>query len=100
VGVVLANADHAILFRMTPRGALVTDTEAIWLVRADAQDGKDYDVQRLMGVWAPTLGEDKTITENNQKGILSSRYRPGPYQPQEQRISDFGRWYRRQIAQL
>lgn len=100
VSVVLACADHALLFRMTPRGPLKTDTEAIWLVRADAVEGKDYDVDRIVAVWSPTLGEDKTITENNQAGILSSRYTPGPYQSQEQRISDFGKWYRGQLESL
>lgn len=100
VGVVLACADHAVLFRMTPRGPLKTDTEAIWLVKADAVEGRDYEVERLVGVWAPTLAEDKTITENNQAGVLSSRYTPGPYQSQEQRISEFGKWYHRRIQAL
>lgn len=100
VSVVLASSDHAILFRMTPRGPLTTDTEAVWLVRADAVEGQDYDPSRLVAVWEPTLREDKSITENNQAGILSSRYVPGPYQPQEQRISDFGKWYHRQLTSL
>ncbi len=100
VSVVLACADHTLVFRMTPHGPLKTDTEAIWLVNADAMEGRDYDVDRIVAVWLPTLGEDKTITENNQAGILSSRYVPGPYQSQEQRISDFGQWYYRQLATL
>ena len=100
VSVVLACSDHALVFRMTPRGPLRTETEAIWLVRSDAVEGRDYDVDRIVAVWAPTLGEDKTITENNQAGILSSRYTPGPYQSQEQRITDFGKWYRMQLESL
>ena len=94
VSTVLANPDHTILFRMTPRGALSTDTEAIWLVRGDADPVHDFDADRVIGVWAPTLAEDKIITENNQRGILSDRYRSGPYQSQEQRIAEFARWYR------
>jgi Rieske 2Fe-2S family protein len=95
VSTVLANPDFTIVFRMTPRTVLSSECEAIWLVRADAVEGKDYDVDRMCSVWLPTLGEDKTITENNQRGVLSSRYAPGPYQPQEQRIAEFAQWYRR-----
>lgn len=67
------------------------DTKAIGLVRADATKGKDQDSQRIVAVWEPTLGE---------AGILSSRHVPGPYLSQEQRISDFGRWYHRHLMSL
>jgi Rieske 2Fe-2S family protein len=39
------------------------------------------------------LGEDKTITENNQAGVLSELYAPGPHSRHEKRISDFVAWY-------
>jgi Rieske 2Fe-2S family protein len=93
ISTVLANNDHVVLFRFTPRGPLSTDVVTTWLVAPDAIEGKDYSVKRLTELWDVTLDEDKTITENNQLGVLSRSYRPGVYSQQEQRIADFGAWY-------
>jgi phenylpropionate dioxygenase-like ring-hydroxylating dioxygenase large terminal subunit len=99
VSTVLASSDHAVLFRFTPRGPQSTDAEAVFLVREDAVEGKDYDVARLAKFWEVTLGEDKTITQNNQIGVNSAVYRPGVYSKQEQRISDFVGWYLRRLGE-
>jgi len=93
----LATSDHAVLFRFTPRGPLLSDAEAIWLVRGDAVEGVDYNADRLTALWDITLSEDKRITEDNQSGIRSEAYRPGPFSTQEQRIADFGRWYMKRL---
>ncbi|KJJ95752.1 hypothetical protein UB44_22145 [Burkholderiaceae bacterium 26] len=93
VSVLLANSDHAIGFRFNPRGPLATDVEVFWLVAKSAREGVDYDPERIKAVWQVTLLEDKTITENNQKGIQSQSYRPGPYSAQESKIAEFGAWY-------
>jgi hypothetical protein len=47
-----------------------------WLV-----DGKatTVDVKKMIWGWDRTTLQDKEITENNQAGILSTRYRPGRY---------------------
>jgi phenylpropionate dioxygenase-like ring-hydroxylating dioxygenase large terminal subunit len=37
--------------------------------------------------------QDKEITENNQAGILSKRYRPGRYSEHERRVVTFHEWY-------
>lgn len=94
----LVNNDHAVMFAFFPRSATQTDVETIWLVRDDAVEGQDYDPAALMHVWDTTLMEDKTITENNQLGVLSRAYQPGIYSAQESRIADFGRWYMRQFT--
>lgn len=94
----LISNDFAVIFRFTPRGPILTDAEAIWLVRGDAEEGKDYDVGRLTDVWKITLAEDKKITQDNQEGVLSSVYVPGPYSVQEQRIADFVEWYMSKLA--
>jgi phenylpropionate dioxygenase-like ring-hydroxylating dioxygenase large terminal subunit len=65
----------------------------VFLVREDAVEGRDYEEARLANLWEVTLGEDKTITQNNQIGVNSAVYRPGVYSKQEQRISDFVGWY-------
>jgi Rieske 2Fe-2S family protein len=90
---VIASSDHAVAFRFTPRGPSNTDVEALWLVRHDAVEGRDYDLDVLTRVWDITLQEDKVITENNQAGILSTQYTPGPHSEHETRISDFVAWY-------
>jgi len=92
---IMASNDHAAIFRFTPRGSCSTDVEALWLVRGDAAEGKEYDVPTLVRVWDVTLREDKIITENNQAGTQSAHYRPGPHSLHETRISDFLAWYSR-----
>lgn len=87
---VVATNDFAVLFQFTPRGTLQTDVDLIWLV-----DGKatDVDVPRMIWGWDETTKQDKHITENNQAGILSKRYRPGRYSEQERRVETFQQWY-------
>jgi phenylpropionate dioxygenase-like ring-hydroxylating dioxygenase large terminal subunit len=98
LGYVISSSDHAVFFRFTPRGPTCTDIEALWLVRSTAIEGKDYDVEVLTHVWGVTLGEDKTITENNQAGVTSRQYSPGPHSQHETRISDFLAWYAGRMA--
>ncbi len=89
----IASNDHAVLVRFTPISELLTDVEATWLVDGNAQEGDDYEPERVSWLWDVTLRQDADITENNQAGILSSRYRPGPYSEQETMNQHFVRWY-------
>lgn len=90
----VATNDFAVLFQFTPRGAMSTDVDLTWLV-----DGKaaGYDVPRMIWGWDRTTRQDKQITENNQAGILSKRYRPGRYSEHERRVETFQQWYLREI---
>lgn len=99
LGHVISSSDHAVVFRFTPRGPLSTDVEALWLVRGDAVAGRDYDPEFLIKLWDITLREDKTITENNQAGVLSAHYSPGPHSKHESRISDFVAWYAERLGE-
>jgi len=85
--------DHAVLFRFTPRRADFTDVELIWLVHEDAVEGRDYDVARLTWLWDVTTLEDTKIIHDNQLGVNSSRYAPGPYVPAEAYTQAFVDWY-------
>ena len=85
--------DHAMLSRITPIGPMETEMEFTWLVRADAESGVDYDPMTLSWLWRTTAAQDKTICENNQKGVNSSRYQPGPYSTIETATRDFIGWY-------
>lgn len=89
--------DHAFLTRFTPISPLETELELTWLVREDAVAGRDYDPDRVCWLWTVTARQDKTICENNQLGILSSRYQPGPYTAPESGANDFVEWYLREL---
>jgi Rieske 2Fe-2S family protein len=92
---VVATADFAVLFLFTPRSTLETDVDLYWLV-----DGKatEVDVKRMIWGWDETTKQDKTITENNQAGILSKRYQPGRYSDHELRVVTFQQWYLAQFG--
>ena len=88
-----ACCDHAIVFRITPIAPMETDVENIWLVNGDAEEGKDYQVDRVKWVWDTTTRQDRKIVENSQTGILSKHYQPGPYSAMEGLVDSFVRWY-------
>jgi len=88
----LAYADHGLIYRFSPRAVQSTDMEVIWLVRADARAGVDYDPERLTWLWRVTSVADKRIIELNQLGINSRSYQPGPYSPMEQHTQRLVEW--------
>ena len=61
------------------REALRTEMEVIWLVRGDAEPGRDYDPDGLTWLWDVTSRADKRIIERNQAGVASRAYEPGPF---------------------
>lgn len=87
-------ADHSIVFRVTPISATETEVTTKWLVHKDAVEGVDYDLKRLTEVWVATNDEDRQVVEDNQHGINSPAYVPGPYSPiQESGVLQFTGWY-------
>jgi Rieske 2Fe-2S family protein len=74
-----AMGDHLIAFQVLPLGPQKTQVTTKWLVHKDAVEGVDYNVDHLRKVWDATNMQDKTLAENNQKGINSKAYQPGPY---------------------
>jgi Rieske 2Fe-2S family protein len=93
---IVADDHFAILFQFTPRGALETDVEMIWLVNGDATEDQ-VDIEKMIWGYHATTTQDKIITENNQTGIKSSRYRPGRYSDQEGIVMNFQKWYLNQF---
>jgi Rieske 2Fe-2S family protein len=79
----LAYADYGVIYRFLPQGVHRTSMEVIWLVQGDAQAGRDYDMDALTWLWTVTSVADKTIIENNQRGVSSRFYQPGPFSPME-----------------
>ncbi len=94
---IVADDHFVILFQFTPRSALASDVEMIWLV--DGRASKDeVDIKKMIWGYHATTTQDKVITENNQAGIMSSRYRPGRYSEQEGSVVKFQKWYLNQFG--
>ncbi len=94
----LAYADHGVIYRFIPKAPGRCEMEVLWLVRGDAKEGADYDLDRLTWLWKVTSEEDKRIIEQNQLGVNSRYYEPGPYTPMEQNTARHTAWYLREIA--
>ncbi|NIZ13151.1 aromatic ring-hydroxylating dioxygenase subunit alpha [Phaeobacter sp. HF9A] len=87
-------SDHILLFRVTPISPMETEVCTKWLVHKDAVEGQDYDLKRLTEVWLATNDEDREVVENNQRGIRSPAYIPGPYSPKHEAGNiQFTDWY-------
>jgi phenylpropionate dioxygenase-like ring-hydroxylating dioxygenase large terminal subunit len=93
-----ASSDYVCSMRRTPISPTLCEVETSWLVHEDAVEGRDYDVERVTAFWRITGEQDWTLCENNQAGVNSSRYVPGPYALVEGGTETFVRWYLRQLA--
>lgn len=86
--------DHMIVFTVWPLGPQETLVSTKWLVHKDAVEGVDYDPQNLRKVWDATNDQDRRLAEENQRGINSSAYQPGPYsKTYEFGVINFLDWY-------
>jgi Rieske 2Fe-2S family protein len=86
--------DHAITFRVLPLGPRQTAVTTKWLVNADAVEGVDYDLPTLTEVWMATNDQDRRIVEENQIGVSSPAFEPGPYNGlHEGGVMQFVDWY-------
>jgi Rieske 2Fe-2S family protein len=86
--------DHACSFRVLPISATETQLTTRWLVNAEAVEGVDYTIEGLTEVWNATNDEDRRIVEENQRGIMSPAYEPGPYNAiHEDGVVQFVEWY-------
>jgi Rieske 2Fe-2S family protein len=86
--------DYAFLVRFLPVNARETMITSKFLVPADAVEGVDYDVTRMTEIWLKTNDEDAQLIENNQLGVNSIGYEPGPYSPRaEWTVAEFVDWY-------
>jgi phenylpropionate dioxygenase-like ring-hydroxylating dioxygenase large terminal subunit len=87
-------SDHVLNFRVLPISPTESQVTTTWLVHKDAVEGEDYDLKRLTEVWDATNDEDRIVVEQNQLGINSPAYEPGPYsQLQESGVIQFVDWY-------
>ena len=90
--------DHGMIYRFMPNGVDTCEMELIWLVRGDAEDGKDYDLEKLTWLWKVTSAEDKKIIEHTARGVRSHYFVPGPIAPMEHIELRFIGWYLDEIS--
>ncbi len=89
-----ATGDFVFIFTCMPTGPHETVVTAKWLVHKDAVEGVDYDLERLTALWEKTNLQDRDLAENNQRGVNSLGYQPGPYSPDaEALLIRFVDWY-------
>ena len=87
-------ADHACTFQVLPLGPQETQLTTKWLVHRDAVEGVDYEVDELTRVWRATNEQDRRVVQDNQRGINSPAYQPGPYAPEDENgVEQFVDWY-------
>ena len=79
----LAYSDHVVGYVFTPVDKENCQCQIYWMVRGDAEEGKDYDKEELMWLWDITTYADEKIIVDNWKGVNSRYYRPGPFSGME-----------------
>ena len=86
--------DHIITFKVLPVSENQTLVRTKWLVRDDAIEGEDYELEHLTNCWTQTNKQDQRLVENNFAGIKTEGYTPGPYSPvTEKYVDNFANWY-------
>ena len=89
-----AVGDHVFSFSAMPTGPHETVVTATWLVHADAEEGRDYDLAQLTALWDATNQQDLELVELNQHGVFSAGYTPGPYSDEAEALTQrFVDWY-------
>ena len=95
---VLAYSDHVVVYVFTPVDLENSRCELYWLVRGDAEEGRDYDVDELTWLWDATTEADTTIIANNYKGVCSRFYEPGPFSGMERAERNYVEWLLQELA--
>lgn len=89
-----ALVDYVFMFFVIPVAPLETHIVSKWLVPREAVEGVDYRVEDLIEAWTKTNAQDRELAENNQRGVNSIGYRPGPYSAEaEEYTRRFVDWY-------
>jgi len=89
----LAYNDHVVIYVFTPTDHETSACDIYWLVRGDAVQDTDYNVEELTWLWDVTTVADKRIIVDTQKGVNSHKYAPGPLANMEYLIDRYIRWY-------
>ena len=71
-----------------------------WLFTREAVTMEGFDPVDMVEFWDVTNRQDWGLCERAEAGALSRGYRPGPYQPSEDCVYTFDRWYADKLAPL
>ncbi len=94
-----SSCDHSVSTRLTPVDLTHTQIRMIWLVDERAEEGKDYDLEKMLPFWLWTAEQDWQICVNQQRGVNSQAYTPGPLSTyKEYNLDRFLRWYLLQMT--
>lgn len=86
--------DHIVTAFIIPLSADETLVRTKWLVRKDAVEGVDYDLDKLTSVWIATTGQDADLVARSHAGAKDAAYEPGPYSKfTESHLEDLAHWY-------
>ena len=89
-----STSEYTFAFTAIPVSPTETHVVSKWLVHEDAVEGVDYDLDTLTHLWTQTNLQDKEFAENNQLGVNSPGYTPGPYSPAAESLTlRFVDWY-------
>ena len=86
-------SDHILTFATLPLERGRTLVRSTWLVHADAEEGRDYQLEKLTSVWNATNAQDATFVAETQRGVSSPAYVPGPIASSEYMVQLFHTWY-------
>lgn len=93
----LAYSDHVVIYVFKPTGPDGSSCEITWLVRSNAEQGRDYDVDKLTWLWDVTTLADLDIITDNAAGVRSRFYEPGEFSVMERAESVWVEWYLQQL---
>lgn len=88
----LAYSDHVVGYVFTPVDQTHCQCQIYWMVRGDAEEGKDYNCEDLVWLWDITTYADEKIIVDNWSGVKSRYYRPGPFSGMERLEQRWVEW--------
>ena len=93
----LCYSDHVVCYVFTPVDLENSRCDIYWLVRSDAEEGRDYNLAELIWLWDVTTEADKEIIVNNWNGVRSRFFTPGPLSGMERTERSYIEWFLRAL---
>ena len=90
-------SDHILTFAALPLERGRTLVRSTWLVHAEAEEGRDYELEKLTSVWNATNRQDAEFVAETQRGVASPAYLPGPIAASEYMVQLFHTWYEERL---
>ncbi|MBN8280992.1 MAG: aromatic ring-hydroxylating dioxygenase subunit alpha [Gammaproteobacteria bacterium] len=92
--------DYVLTHTAWPLAPDRTRVECELLFTAEALARPGFDPADMANFWDLTNRQDWALCERTQAGAASRGFRPGPYQPSEDCVHTFDRWYAERLAAL